>query len=160
MTDLLGSIGSEGIEELRVFVGPDGADYYLYAWTPILTGRGRGAFFNWAAFLIPGLWLPYRKMYLATIYFYGIALVWAIAEDANELPGLYRIGFVLIVALICGTFGNRWYLSYARRVIAEVKKQVQERHAVLETLPKRGGTSLISAIGVGLFALALFGLIG
>src|SRR6476620_7317947 len=59
-------------QEARAFVGPN-ADYYCKHWFSGGTG------FNWAAFLLCGLWLPYRKMYVATTILYVAILSTAVA---------------------------------------------------------------------------------
>ena len=150
------AIGIENTEEFRAFVGPNWADFYQGAWTRILTGKGRGASFNWAAFFLAGIWLPYRKMYLATAIFYGVIFLGTTLEDvyfigirgAAKTPGLVYFGFNLLIGAICGAYGNRWYLSHAKRVIAVVGQQKLQRDTFHETLSNRGGRSLVSAIGV------------
>src|SRR5437764_14418267 len=66
--------------ELRAFVGSN-ASYYLRRWCPTMEGGGAGMGFNWAAFFLSGLWLPYRKMYLATAVLFGILVVTTILEE-------------------------------------------------------------------------------
>ena len=63
--------------QLRAFVGSK-AQYYLDKWTPLLRSLSGNAGFNWAAFLLSGLWLPYRKMYKATLIFYAIIILWVV----------------------------------------------------------------------------------
>src|SRR5437773_1330907 len=65
---------------LRAFVGTK-ADYYLGKWAAALKRRGAGTGFNWAAFLLSGLWMPYRKMYMPTVILYGAMLLSEIIED-------------------------------------------------------------------------------
>ena len=139
-------ISIEEKEEFRAFVGPNWADYYYGALRRILTGKGSGASFNWAAFFLTGFWLPYRKMYLATVIFYGIVFLEIILED--KTTGLLYFVVNLLIPVICGAYGNRWYLSHARRVIAVVRRRLLERDIFLQRLANRGGTSLVSAIGV------------
>ena len=71
---------AEGTEEqyLRAFVGTK-ADYYLEKWSPLAGHSGRSMGFNWAAFLLSGLWLAYREMYMVTTVFFAISLVESIA---------------------------------------------------------------------------------
>src|SRR6476660_7165703 len=93
--------------EMRGFVGPN-ADYYLTRWKPMLEGQDWSGF-NWAACLISGFWLPYRKMYGAATVVYGIAflgtLIEELADAPNESSGLRPL-VRLIVAVVCGAFGN------------------------------------------------------
>jgi hypothetical protein len=52
--------------ETRAAIGPK-ADLYLRKWQAIPGGG-----FNWAAFLLSGLWMSYRKMYRAAAILSGI----------------------------------------------------------------------------------------
>ncbi len=141
------AISIEEKEEFRAFVGPNWADFYYGALRRILTGKGVGASYNWAAFVLSGLWLPYRKMYLATVILYGVHFLMIILH-ADKTPGLVYSGVSLLISAICGAYGNRWYLSHAKRVIAVVGQRLLQRDIFLQTLANRGGTSLVSAIGV------------
>jgi hypothetical protein len=149
-------------QEVRAFVGSS-ADYYLRSWKPALSGQARGSGFNLFAFLGSGVWLGYRKMYRAYFILLGIILAEEALEQvlflgilqmrtAPRLDGL--IG--LVVAVVSGVCGNGWYLSHARRVIAEVRSQGLEDDAHMKELARRGGTSLGASLGLFLlFAAAM-----
>ena len=156
----------EGFEaqQLRAFVGQK-ADYYLKQWAGLRRGTGQGPGFNWAAFFLSGLWLPYRKMYGITAIFYGGLLALTIVEEVlfvgilgrAEVPsGMNFVG--LAVSLICGAYGNRWYLAHARKTIAEARGRGLDPYAVSAFAADRGGTSL--GASVGLFLLFLFFTVG
>jgi len=143
-------------DEVRAFVG-ENADYYLQTWAPALSGQGRGSRFNGAAFLVPVLWLGYRKMYLPMFIFYGITamiqfvlilgLFVGVLEMSNSSPALGLVALVLtclgmlVPFLVAGFVGNRWYLARARRVIEEIRSQDLPQEAHLKALSSRGGTS-------------------
>jgi hypothetical protein len=156
------SFSAESLEErhLRAFVGSKAA-YYLQKWRPLLEHEGAGAGFNWAAFFLCGLWLGYRKMYMVCLIFFAIILLESIAEELlfvgvlGEVETPAGVGRVvgIVAAVVCGSFGNRWYLSHARRVVSEVHARGLEEQAVAEVLAKRGGTSLGSALGLFLLYL-------
>ena len=146
------AISIEEKEEFRAFVGPNWGDYYYGALRRILTGKGTGASFNWAAFFLAGFWLPYRKMYLATVILWGVEFLMIIL-DADKTPGLVDFGVTLLISAICGAYGNRWYLSHAKRVIAVVGQRYLQRDIFLQTLANRGGTSPVSAIGVPIMCM-------
>ncbi len=143
--------------EVRAFIGKE-ADYYLKKWQPILEGRSQRAGFNWAAFLLTGLWLPYRKMFKWAFIFCGIILI------ENFLKFFYTFGLLftpeppialdileglmfLATNIICGTFGNIWYLSHTRKAISEIRRQGWQDEAYLQSLSKSGGTSLSKSLG-------------
>ena len=159
------SVPTESAEEqhLREFVGSK-ADYYLEKWSPLaLEHSGRSTGFNWAAFLLSGLWLAYRKMYQVAMIFFAIILVETIAEEIlfvgilgkSETPAALGRVVGLVAAIICGTYGNRWYLSHARKVVSDVRAQGIEEHAAAEMLSKRGGTSLGSSLGFFLLYMVI-----
>ncbi len=149
------SAESASVQELRVFVGRR-ADYYLGKWREALAGTGTGTGFNLAAFFLSGIWLPYRKMYAIAFLLYGALIVESIAEELVfvgllghlEVPaGIDRLGS-FVAAAVCGAYGNRWYLSRARREIARLRDEGRHQDEHLQILSRRGGTSLAGAIGV------------
>lgn len=160
------SIAVQDTEEqtFRTFVGPK-SDYYLDKWRPLDSDQGRNTGFNWAAFFLSGLWLPYRKMYAVTAILYGIILVETVAEEVVfveilgrlEAPAALTRAIGLLVSIVCGAYGNQWYRSHARKVIADVQRQGFEQGAMLEVLSRRGGTSLGAPFAAFfLFILAAF----
>jgi hypothetical protein len=143
-------------EEVRAFVGSN-SEYYLQAWAPALSGRGRGSRFNGAAFLVPVLWLGYRKMYLPMFIFYVITamiqfvlilgLFVGVLEKSNSSSALDLVAMalaflgMLVPFLVAGFVGNRLYLARARRVIEEIRSQGLPQEDQLKALSRRGGTS-------------------
>lgn len=142
-------------QELRAFVGRK-ADYYLSRWQDALDGTGGGFRFNFLAFLFGGLWLGYRKMYLATTIFLGIVLVETFVEDfvfilildQPETPDFVNLLTTILAGFVCGAFANRWYLAHARKVITAVRRLGLPEDAHLEMLSKRGGTSIVPSVGI------------
>jgi len=153
-------------QHLMTFVGPRAA-YYLRNWRTSLPGHFQNTGFNWAAFVVSGLWLPYRKMYRLTIIFYAIVLLEMTAEEIlfvgilgmPESPSGLNTAVVFVMASICGLFGNRWYLSHARTMVAEVCRQGLPEPELSAVLAKRGGVGLIRSVGCfllfGAFDLAV-----
>jgi hypothetical protein len=141
-------------QELRSFVG-SGAGYYLRKWRPLLAGESTSAGFNFAAFFFAGLWLPYRKMWRATLLLYGVVLAEFVAEDLlwyvlfrREAPLSFSPVASLIVGLYCGANANRWYLRHTLQAIMEVQLQETSDEARLQVLAARGGTALFPALGL------------
>jgi hypothetical protein len=141
-------------QEIRAFVGPR-ADYYLEEWRLALAGTEIALGFNWAAFFLSWLWLPYRKMYRATMVLYGIILLATILEDIvfvgilgkPEAPRILERFVALLAAIACGVLGNAWYVSHAQETIAEVRSQGLADDAYFQVLAKRGGTSAAAVLG-------------
>jgi len=152
------------VQEVRAFVGPK-AGYYLKKWQAALDGTGISNGFNGAAFFLSALWLPYRKMYLITAIFFGIILLEAVLEEVvflgilakPEAPAALSSLFGFAAAIVCGNFGNQWYLSHTRKVITEVRSQGLPDDAHSQTLAKRGGTNIVASVGFfTLFLVATF----
>ena len=153
-------------KEVRAFVGKE-ADYYLKKWQPILEGRSRWAGFNWAAFFLTYLWLADRKMFKGAFIFYGIILIVSFLKSyytfaflgKPEPPVALDIleGLVFLpAAIICGTFGNIWYLSRTRKGINKIRTQGLQDEAYFQSLSKSGGTSPGKSLGfLILFILGL-----
>ena len=53
----------------------------------------------------------------------------------------------LAFPIICGAYGNRCYLSHARRKVAEVRSRGLPEGAHLRALRDRGRTSVAAALG-------------
>ena len=149
------------VTELRAFVGPN-AEYYLKKWAPILHGPGGGAGMNWAAFFLSGFWFQYRKMYKLTLILYAFVLFESMVErvvfvdilgEAVAPDGLNRV-VTLLLAAICGKYGNRWYLSHANKQIAQSRAGGLENEALWPALSKRGGTNLAASLGMFVLFLA------
>jgi hypothetical protein len=97
--------------ELRAAFGSK-ADYYLSQWS-----GAAGRRINWAAFFLSGFWLPYRRLYGITLIFFAIVFVETFAEEIvfqwlgyAAVPRIVERLSTLIPALVCGAWGNRWYL--------------------------------------------------
>jgi hypothetical protein len=134
--------------EVRAAIGPR-ADYYLDKWRE----AGRGGF-NWAAFCMSGLWLPYRKMYAAAGILFAVVIAETLLEEAIFVYGLGmpevpravdRLGS-LVVCLVCGRFGNRWYLQHVAASVQRARTIALDEPSRILYLSKRGGTSMLAAI--------------
>ena len=141
--------------DLEVFVG-ENAQYYLTKWTDEDPGLGEG--FNEAAFFFSAIWLGYRKMYGRAAVVYGLFLL-ALALWGNGGPA--NVGAVLSVttAFVCGAFGNRWYLSHARNVIADVPLGMEPQTRT-RLIAKRGGPSFRSLLVCFFVFLVALGVTG
>ena len=106
-------------------------------------------------FLLNGIYLLYRKMYL-----YGL-LIFVVA--AALVFFLKNPLVCLIFPVACGVFGNKIYLSYAEKKVAniKIKNQDKDNAQLIELCKKSGGTSPIFMIigiilEVAVIALSVF----
>jgi hypothetical protein len=154
-------------QELAAFVGRK-ANYYLAKWNIAEQSIPRSTGFNWAAFFLTGLWLPYRKMYRATAILWGIIVLESILEEFVWVGMLGRpepssgwdAATGLVIAIFCGNFANGWYLSHARRAIAEVRASGLAGDEYLQALARRGGTNMLAALGVLVLVVVAFAALG
>lgn len=126
--------------DLAAFVGPDNTGYYMQKYNEMNMSNSKASW-NWAAFLIAGPWMLYRKMYKNALIFFAIALV------SNIVPFL---GSMISLALVVcsGIFGNHLYFMHA-------ESQINASHGMDEYqkqayLRSKGGTSVGAAIGITL----------
>jgi len=148
--------------ELRAFVGKN-AGYYLKKWASALANEGGSSGFSGAAFLFSGLWLPYRKMYKFTLILYGIVLAETVLEaivpaalggagsGAEAFGGL----FGLAIWIVCGRYGNAWYLNHVKQRIAEVRARGLQDDDYFKELARAGGTNLPAAFGLFLLFIVV-----
>lgn len=152
--------------ELRAFVGRK-ADYYLRKWAPRLNDSSAEAGMNWAAFFLTAFWLAYRKMYRATFIFYAVVIALAILQQvvfvgllgSEAVPPVVGAVVNLMTAIVCGFFGNAWYLTHTQRAIATARSQGLEDEHLLFVLAQRGGTSLLAAFGLVFLGFVLIALL-
>jgi len=138
-------------DEVTAFAGKN-ADYYWTRWTPLIQGQDWSGF-NWAAFLLSGLWLAYRKMYGIALIFYAVALLGVFADQMrDERTERLQSWVPWLIAALCGGYGNRWYWSHATRLIDQLRVQQTGEGIPEGLLAKHGGTSILSAVAFfGLF---------
>ncbi len=114
--------------DLRAFVGKR-EEYYLTAWAPALKGYGQVTSFNWCAFFFTVMWMAYRKMYFFAFLYTGVGVLVSIIQEVvcsvyfglPESPRFVDRIATLVFSLICGSFGNRWYLRHAQQQIAKIQ---------------------------------------
>jgi hypothetical protein len=104
-------------------------------------------------------------MYLATGILYGIILLESTLEEVvfvgmlgkSESPVALDRVVGIAVAIICGVFGNRWYLSHTRKAVAQLRVQSLPEDSHLQALSKRGGTNIAASLGLFIvFLVAAF----
>ncbi len=146
----------DDVIELRAFVGAK-ADHFLRKWLPRLEDPQQGDVrFSWIAFFFPVLWLGFRKMYLLALI---VGVVPAVLSIAQQLLFVNALGLQsaplganvilnLLACVVCGLYGNAWYLNHAEAAIAQAHKEGFVGEHLLLTLAHRGGTSVVGLIGM------------
>lgn len=140
--------------ELRAFVGKK-AGYYIGKWSPTLIHSLPVGGFNWAAFFFTGLWLAYRKMYRALAIVLGFFAAETIVEMMIVAGGLAQENTVtvlgrfiaLVFSIVCGKFGNSWYLAHATRQVAGIRALGRPEAEYYKALKRRGRPSMVALLG-------------
>lgn len=154
------------IYALQAFVGPR-ANFYLRKWIHRLEDPNGDTGWNWAAFFLCGLWLGYRKMYMAVVMLLAASVFVAIAQQIffvvvlglKDLPTGVNLIVNVVTCVVCGAGGNGWYLNHAKRQIAKCRAQGFQDEQLRIALAQRGGTSLFSAFTMFFLTMALVFLI-
>ena len=137
-------------EELRLFVGKN-ADYYIAKWEEL--GETQKVSWNWAAFMFGLLWFGYRKMYPHAFVFLVFSLVLQFIQTAVKTHPIVIMLTNILISVVVGMFGNYLYYQYAKTKIKQIKESItDERQRTLEIV-RNGGTSLSTAIAIGLLYL-------
>ncbi len=126
----------------RAYLGEKNADYYLEKFAAFdREGDGLHASWNWAAFLVNGLWFLYRKMYGWFFVCWGVATISNISI-AHNLPWLGFVSFVSWLALTA--YANSLYHKHVKKKIAAVTTRpelARNRDALLANLQRQGGVN-------------------
>lgn len=116
---------------------------------------------NWGAFFFGIVWMAYRKMYLLCIQF--AALIFAAWFLMILLLPPYKIVFFMqytsVVAIAIGIFvglhANQWYKRHVERKVRALAASNCNLEWAENEATRHGGTSLLSAVLVGMVALLL-----
>jgi hypothetical protein len=127
------------------------SDYYLRSWAA-MDSTGSSTSWNWAAFLLNGFWLAYRKMWGLMILYVALILAIVGAVGALLLTKTVEIevaaalwALLIIPAAWLGLKGNALYRSHVQRVLVETGASIYDP-ASLERARRRGGTSIAGPI--------------
>jgi hypothetical protein len=92
--------------------------------------------FNWAAFFLTGAWVAYRKMYWQFLVLLGATIVLSIIVQTLGISLTWVAS--LVVGLVCGTYGDRWYHNHSLRVIRKARLKAPRADERIKLLAKRG----------------------
>jgi Protein of unknown function (DUF2628) len=124
--------------------------YYDLKWKSVKNPAKENTW-NWLAFFFTTFWLAYRKMYKLFFILVLIELLWAVPFYLVDMPAWVDIPFIIIISLIVGLNGNRWYFKHTSHVLEQAKSLSEsQQDSFLQT---KGGTHI--GIMLGLNALAI-----
>jgi hypothetical protein len=137
--------------ELRAVFGPR-ADYYLWQWKAV------APLVNWPAAILGVPWFLFRGLHAQAL---GVCAVWGCVQlGLGVILGGFAVRqgrsveviFVsqitwFVSAVVCGVFGNRWYLARVRRIVSSARGLALPSDEHLAELARRGGTRPWHAVG-------------
>lgn len=120
--------------ELRIACG-ENSDYYLKQLQVMEVACVKYSW-NWFAFLFPGIWLLYRKMYK----YFAISVVIGVL-GVILLPKLLALVSILM-AIGFGAFGNYLYFLHMREKILIAKHFSKDQESFKRLLTEAGGNDV------------------
>lgn len=130
---------------LPFFFGPQ-ADYYTSVADDLEAGKIR---FNEGAFFFGMFWMAYRKMYTYAAVTFTVIMAESALEDwlIPQLSKTFAYSLIsnLVIASVIGFVGNRLYITFARRRVAQLTNNrlvytVPDR-SIVDQLRVQGGVS-------------------
>jgi len=150
----------------KVFVGKNYEEYYRSKFERF-DNTGSKKSWNWVSFFFTWPWLLYRKMWLH-FFLYILALPIAMGVIGGVfMMALGSVGAVLYYVLALGVsfvvipmLANWLYYSHARKKIAAIDAAGLQGTDRVAELGRKGGTSMIALMIVGLFMFVfVFGIL-
>jgi hypothetical protein len=149
-----------GLSEERAiatFVGKK-LSFYLKKWE-VMRVKGSINSWNWAAFFLSLFWLAYRKMYMFSAILVGVIVIESLAEYALGVPDRFSNVVGVIVSVVCSMQGNYWYKRHVERTVRDVMAQKRPVEETIAELARRGGTSVLAALGLLVAVMACVALV-
>jgi hypothetical protein len=158
----------------KVVIGENKSPYYLDKFQQFdQLGLGLTISWNWSAFLVSGLWLLYRKIYLWFFAYWigGGSVVYLVIFSRLDSSIAADIILFLIFALhlFFGIYGNSIYHKSVNKKIAAAQLIFKDEEQLVNALYAKGGVSaggvwafLVSAVALILFMIlaVVFGVLG
>ena len=113
------------------------SEYYLLKWRLMAETYSKTSW-NWAAFLLGGWWMVYRKMYLYTFLLLLSSLI-------TWIPILgWIVGLAIWIGI--GLFGNYIYGQHVYKKLKELSLIAKNEEELRTLALQKGGTSVIAVI--------------
>ena len=151
----------------RMAVGPD-ADYYAPRFLEYeRTGRSFPSW-NWAAFMAPGLWAIYRRLWIAGIVFtvwpfLALALCWFVLPKFGD-PGVAGLAVAAIAAwftpgIVGALIANTLLHRKARALVRDAEALTSQTDRAARWLSRRTVIAPFHAAATTMFMLAALGVV-
>lgn len=130
---------------IEIFVGQN-YGYFEKKWL----AAGKHAYkysWNWVAFLFPGSWLAYRKMYLYSLLAILGELALGIVLTLYPLKSEFKsLLYETLLALILGLSCNHWYKLHAEKKVNAITDLGLTPEKTRDELITQGGVSMSAAV--------------
>lgn len=116
---------------------------------------------NWCAFLVPGAWLLYRKMYKYFIVLLCVSLAISSLELLVSGHASEIISYITSIAIgVCGgLFGDKLYYSRIKKLVAADDESAASEEQRTESVQKYGGVSPTSVVVLIMVAILSFAIV-
>ena len=150
----------------KIFVGKNYEEYYRSKFERF-DNTGSKKSWNWVSFFFTWPWLLYRKMWL-NFFLYILVLPIALVIIGGVLmmvlgavgAGLYYVLALGVSFVVVPMLANWLYYSHARKKIAAIDTAGLQGTDRVAELGRKGGTSMIALLIVGLFMFTfVFGIL-
>lgn len=130
------------------------AGYYKNAFRT-MDENNQSASWNWSAFLFPGYWTLYRKMYGFGFIFVVIQLLSMMLSiccqfaDPAEVPEMLAFPYLTLciglpLSILCGALANWYYKKKVDKIIRSAENKAEPERS--QYLRKRGGVNAAACI--------------
>jgi hypothetical protein len=136
-------------ELFSLFVGPNAAKFEATR-AKMHAGGGKNRMvrsWSWPAFLVPQIWLLYRKQWGTALAIIVLPMIFAYLIGSRGASGL-------TIAILMGIWGRSLYVMAAEQKIAKISARGLGAAETRERIRSAGGVSRIAAI-IGSIILAL-----
>lgn len=110
--------------------------------------------FNYAAFLLCGIYLLYRKCYILGVAWTIVNLIFLILLPLLNVHILITLAVILISHIICGFVANQSYVNYVGAKIVEYRSK--DKKNLKDILVTKGGTDILVASVVGIVVTIIY----
>lgn len=116
---------------------------------------------NWCAFLVPGAWFLYRKMYKYFVVLFCIGLVTGSLEFLVSGHASEIISYITSIAIsVCGgLFGDKLYYSRIKKLVAADDASAASEEQRTESVQKYGGVSPAAVVVLIMVAILSFAIV-
>lgn len=134
-------------------VAQTNTSYYDLKWGSVKNPAKENTW-NWVAFFFTLFWLAYRKMFKPFFVLGVIEMLWMVPFYLVDIPFWVDIPFYIVISLVVGWNGNRWYYNHTSRILKQAATLSESQQ--LAYLRTKGGSHIGIMLGLNIFLIVLY----